>query len=170
MSGFEIEADSSEATGLAGKLLGSLLAPGDCLALTGELGAGKTHLTKGIASGLGVAARVVSPSFNLLLEYPGRIPLRHLDAYFASREAALLDEACGEVFGGDGVAVVEWAERIEPYLPADRLQIRLVILGEQRRRFRIVGLGERGNALERGWKELLRANRFKIREDWGASP
>lgn len=155
MSGFEILAKSPKETTLAAFKLGQILEPGDCIALTGELGAGKTHFTKGVAQGLGIVESVLSPTFNLMLEYPGRLTLRHLDAYFASRESALLDESCAEVFGTDGVAIVEWAERVSAYLPPSRLEIRLELAGEDRRRILAIGKGERGKALAEAWKRSL---------------
>lgn len=112
------------------------------MALYGDLGAGKTLFTRGLALGLESPDSVMSPTFNLMLEYRGRIKLRHLDAYFAEREKALLDEACAEVFGPDGAAVVEWAEKVAEYLPPQRLEIRFEHEGPASRRLKISGLGK----------------------------
>lgn len=170
MSGVEWVLESPEETFRLGECLGSLLHAGDCVALTGELGAGKTHLTKALAAGMGVTQRVLSPTFNLLLEYQGRVVLRHLDAYFAAREAALLDEACHEVFGSDGVAVVEWAEKIETYLPSSRVEIAIEIEDAQRRRIRVWGRGERGAQLVHSLDKLLREKKIGIRQDLPQAP
>jgi len=148
-AGAELQTRSPEESLELGRAIGRLLRPGDCVALFGELGSGKTLIVKGLAQGLGSEDPVVSPTFNLMLEYRGRVPIRHLDAYFASREIAFLDEACGEVFDREGVAVVEWAERILEYLPPERLEVRLEFLGPQARRIRLSGLSPRGEELLR---------------------
>lgn len=153
-AGARLRTRSSEESLRLGRALGRLLVSGDCVALFGELGSGKTLLVKGMAEGLGSEDLAVSPTFNLMLEYRGRVPLRHLDAYFAAREIAFLDEACGEVFGGGGIAVVEWPERVLEYLPSERLEIRIEFLGPHSRSFRLTGEGERGRRLA---QELLKA-------------
>ena len=109
-----------------GRALGAAAPPATLLALLGPLGAGKTQLAKGVAEGLGVASVVNSPTFVLMNEHHGRLTLFHVDAYrlddpeeaFA---AGLLDDRLGE-----GVAVVEWADRLDGLLPAERLEIELV--------------------------------------------
>ena len=116
-----------EETLALGRRLGRLLGAGDVLALTGPLGSGKTTLTKGLAEGLDVEEPrwVTSPTFVLIHEYPGRVPVYHVDAY---RLAGASDaEALGvdELFFGDGVTIVEWADRIAAMLPDDRLDVRL---------------------------------------------
>ncbi len=108
-----------------GRRIGAAAVPGTLLALIGPLGAGKTQLTKGIAEGLGVAGIVNSPTFVLMNEHPGRLRLFHVDAYRLgdpeeASSAGLLDERQSE-----GVTVVEWADRLEGWLPAERLEIRL---------------------------------------------
>ena len=108
-----------------GRRLGEAAAPGTVLALIGPLGAGKTQLAKGIAEGLGVTGVVNSPTFVLMNEHPGRLRLFHIDAYRLgdpeeAAAAGLLDER-----QGDGVTVVEWADRLDGWLPVERLEIRL---------------------------------------------
>lgn len=114
-----------EQTRAVGRALGQAAVPGTVLALRGELGAGKTQLAKGVAEGLGVTTIVNSPTFVLMNEHQGRLRLYHVDAYrLADPEegvaAGLLDER--EI---DGVSVIEWADRLDGWLPLDRLDILL---------------------------------------------
>ena len=116
---------SPDETREIGRRIGAAAVPGTLLALIGPLGAGKTQLTKGIAEGLGVTGVVNSPTFVLMNEHPGRLRLFHVDAYRLGHPeeasaAGLLDERQAE-----GVTVVEWADRLDGWLPADRLEIRL---------------------------------------------
>lgn len=128
-------ADLTE-TEVFGRRLGALLFPGAVLALVGQLGAGKTHLTRAIAEGLGVHnPRVVnSPTYVLLQEYHARLPVYHFDAYRLKGAADFLDIGAAELLEGDGVCVVEWADRVESVLPSDRLTVTLTALDEDRRR------------------------------------
>lgn len=117
---------SPEQTRAIGRELGRFASPGTLLALSGELGAGKTQLAKGVAEGLGVTSVVNSPTFVLMNEHLGRLRLYHVDAYrLADPEeaiaAGLLDER--EV---DGLTVIEWADRLEGWLPLERLDLALV--------------------------------------------
>ena len=108
-----------------GRRIGSAAAPGTVLALTGELGAGKTQLAKGVAEGLGVTSVVNSPTFVLMNEHVGRLRLHHIDAYrLADAEEASAAGLLDERFA-DGVTVVEWADRLDGWLPAERLEIHL---------------------------------------------
>ena len=123
-----LHSTSPEGTDAIGQAIGRLAQPGTVIALIGELGAGKTRLTKGIASGLGVTGVVNSPTFVLMNEHHGRLPLYHVDAYRLDDPqegvaAGLLDEG-----HADGVAVIEWADRLEAYLPEERLEITIEIL------------------------------------------
>ena len=97
-----------------GKKLGMLLSPGDVVALVGELGAGKTTLVKGIVQGLGVTDRraVKSPTFSLVHTYEGRMPVYHFDAYRLEDTQEMLDIGSDEMISGDGVAIVEWADKV----------------------------------------------------------
>jgi tRNA threonylcarbamoyladenosine biosynthesis protein TsaE len=112
-------------TRAVGRALGQAAGPGTFLALIGELGAGKTQLAKGVAEGLGVTGIVNSPTFVLMNEHPGRLRLFHVDAYRLgdpeeALAAGLLDDREAE-----GVTVVEWADRLEGWLPEDRLELHL---------------------------------------------
>ena len=120
-----LASDSPERTRTIGRVLGAAAEPGTVLALSGELGAGKTQLAKGVAEGLGVTTVVNSPTFVLMNEHEGRLRLHHIDAYRLADpeeavDAGLLDER--EVAG---LTVVEWADRLDGWLPAERLDIHL---------------------------------------------
>lgn len=122
--------NSAEETNLIGERLASLLEAGDVLTLEGDLGAGKTTFTKGIAKGLGVKRTVNSPTFTIVKEYEGRLPLYHMDVY--RLEDSDEDIGFDEYFNGNGVSVVEWAQFIEEYLPTNRLDIRIKYNGDSR--------------------------------------
>lgn len=133
--------DDAETTIRIGETIGQTLQPGDIVALIGELGAGKTCLTQGIARGLGVPAelRVTSPTFTLINEYPGRTPLVHLDTYRLSGSRDLVEMGYEEYFFGKNVVVVEWAEKIMDILPETTVFIRLEYIEENKRRIEISG-------------------------------
>ncbi len=118
-----------------GALLGRLLKPGDIIALSGELGSGKTTLTKGIAKGMGVkdSKYVNSPSFVIVKEHKGRIPLYHFDVYRLDDPSDLDTVGYKEYFYGKGVTVIEWADKIPQLLPEDRLEINLSVKSETKR-------------------------------------
>lgn len=109
-----------------GMRMADLFQPGDFLALDGDLGAGKTLMTQGIAKGLKVTEDINSPTFTIIHEYEsGRLPLYHMDVYRLKQPEEMYDLGYEEYFYGEGVTVVEWAEIIEPLLPDDYLQIYL---------------------------------------------
>jgi tRNA threonylcarbamoyladenosine biosynthesis protein TsaE len=122
-SWMKIESGSPEETRALGERLGKLLIPGDLLALSGELGAGKTVLVQGIARGMGISAVITSPTYLLIREYPGPLPLYHLDAYRLEGPGELEELGYEEYFFGPGVAVIEWAKRVESLLPPEHLKI-----------------------------------------------
>jgi|ERR1043165_8823307 tRNA threonylcarbamoyladenosine biosynthesis protein TsaE len=128
-----------------GRCLAAHLFPGAVIALIGTLGAGKTHLTRAIAEGLGIAHPdiVNSPTFVLIQEYDARLPIYHFDAYRLSSEAEFADLGVHEYFEGNGVCLVEWADKVPACLPKERLEIRIVITGEESRRFDITAHGGR---------------------------
>lgn len=142
---------SADQTERAGEALGSLVAAGDVVVLTGDLGAGKTHLVQGMARALGARERVTSPTFNLLLVHPGPLPLYHFDLYRLEREEELEDIAFYETVEGDGVSAIEWGDRFPASLPTDRLTVVIHREGETRRRFDVQGRGARGARLEAEW-------------------
>jgi tRNA threonylcarbamoyladenosine biosynthesis protein TsaE len=124
--------DAAETRALAARLA-AVAQPGDLVCLVGELGAGKTQFAKGFAAGLGITDTVNSPTFVLMSEYAGRLPLFHVDLY-------RLDDAADALAGGllderqaEGVAIVEWAERLGPALPAARLDVVIDGTGDEPR-------------------------------------
>ena len=137
------------ATEAFGRRLAALLFPGAVVALIGPLGAGKTHLVRAIALGLGVAdGRVVtSPTFVLIQEYEGRLPVYHFDAYRLRGDSDFSDLGVYEYFEGDGVCLVEWADRAAGVLPVERLSVELAVVGETARRATVTGRGERYETL-----------------------
>jgi tRNA threonylcarbamoyladenosine biosynthesis protein TsaE len=109
-----------------GAAIGPLLRIGDVLVLTGELGAGKTTLVRGIAAGLGAAEHVASPTFTLVREYvTGRVPVAHVDVFRLDRVQDVVDLALDELEGGACVLIVEWGDAVEELLPDDRLRVEL---------------------------------------------
>lgn len=139
-----------------GRILGEGLRNGDCIALTGELGAGKTCLTQGIARGMGVpdCYAVTSPTFTLINEYPGRdAALYHLDVYRLTGSADLPEMGYEEYLLGSGVMVIEWAEKIVDDIPEEALYIGLSYLNENMRKIEISGDPERIAFLELALKK-----------------
>jgi tRNA threonylcarbamoyladenosine biosynthesis protein TsaE len=135
--------------------LGAILAPGDVLALKGELGSGKTEFVRGVAQGLEVPpqAHVASPSFTLVHEYPGRVGLVHIDLYRLEQVPPELAPELEEYLAGPRVAAVEWAERLAELLPPDHLEINLVISGENDRDLTFTAHGPRSRELLRKLEE-----------------
>jgi tRNA threonylcarbamoyladenosine biosynthesis protein TsaE len=129
---------SVEETVALGERLGRAAAPGDLLCLWGDLGAGKTQLVKGVARGLGIGDTVNSPTFILMNEYAGRLPLFHVDLY---RLADAADALAGGVIDDrqiDGVTVVEWPDRMGDILPVGRLDVRIDGSGDEVREIDVI--------------------------------
>jgi tRNA threonylcarbamoyladenosine biosynthesis protein TsaE len=121
-----------------GGRLAQELQPGDVIALSGELGAGKTALVKGIAHGLGISMEVTSPTFTLIHEYSGgRLALYHVDLYRLDSAAQALAIGIEDYLDGAGVTVIEWAERIASLLPPRTIRIRLESKSENTRRIEV---------------------------------
>jgi tRNA threonylcarbamoyladenosine biosynthesis protein TsaE len=117
-----------------GRELARQLKPGDLVCLVGDLGAGKTCLVQGIARGLQVKDYVNSPTFKIINEYQGKMPVYHFDLYRLAGLIDLYDLGYEEYFYGQGVSLVEWAEKIIPYLPKQYLQIEMRRVNEQTRK------------------------------------
>ena len=138
---YKINVDSlNETEAFAGRIA-ELLQAQDIITLEGDLGAGKTTFTKGLAKGLGITRTVNSPTFTILKQYEGRLALNHFDVYRLENS----DEDIGfdELFSGDAVSVVEWAAFIEEYLPKERLEITIRRLSETERLIELNPIGER---------------------------
>jgi tRNA threonylcarbamoyladenosine biosynthesis protein TsaE len=130
MARLELRTGSAESTREVGSALAGSLRRGDAVILTGELGAGKTTLVQGVARGLDIDDPVVSPTFTLVREYEGRLPVAHVDVYRLERVQDVVDLGLEELGTGDDVLLVEWGDVIEELLPADRLRIELTVADE----------------------------------------
>lgn len=129
-----IETRSVEETFALGRALAASLRSGDVVALSGELGAGKTVLVKAIAERLGFTQPVTSPTFTIIHEYKTSPPLFHIDLYRLNSAQEALDIGIEEYLNGNGICLVEWAERIEELLPPRAIRVRIKILSETARR------------------------------------
>jgi tRNA threonylcarbamoyladenosine biosynthesis protein TsaE len=140
-----IDLASLAATDDFGRRLAGHLFPGALVGLIGPLGAGKTQLVRAIADGLGIAdPRIVSsPTFVLIQEYDARLPIYHFDAYRLRGETDFDELGAHEYFQGAGVCLVEWADRVPRSMPAERLEIRLIVVGETSRRADLTAYGDR---------------------------
>ncbi len=139
----QLTSHSQEQTQSLGARLGELAQAGDVFLLIGNLGSGKTCLTQGIAWGLGVKEYAFSPSFVIVREYNGRVPLYHIDFYRLERIEEIVDLGLDEYLYGDGVCVVEWAERGLAVLPEENLTIRLNYVSDTERSISLEPKGKR---------------------------
>ena len=124
---------SPEETQAVGARLGARLRAGDVVACIGELGAGKTCFLQGLARGLGVETDVTSPTFVLVNRYRGRLPVYHVDAYRTASLTELVDLGLQEMLHGDGVTVIEWADKLLPLLPPSTITVTITGLGDEPR-------------------------------------
>ena len=136
---------SVEATIALGEKLGELACAGDFVALTGELGSGKTHFVQGVATGMGVgpSVHVTSPTYTLMNTYAGRLPLYHFDLYRLAGDQDVADLGFEEYFHGIGVCIVEWAERLRELLPVEHMSVTFEYLEENVRSITFVPHGAR---------------------------
>ncbi|MDA3936198.1 MAG: tRNA (adenosine(37)-N6)-threonylcarbamoyltransferase complex ATPase subunit type 1 TsaE [Actinomycetota bacterium] len=149
MSGFETT--GADATVALGRALAPLVRAGDGLVLSGDLGAGKTQLTKGFAAGLEVPEVVTSPTFNILLVHQGRLPLYHFDLYRLEHSDQLEDVDYWGTLEADGVSVVEWGDRFPEAMPLDYLAAHMTITADETREIVLSSQGTRGAELARTW-------------------
>ena len=134
---------SPEQTQKLGERIGELALPGDIFLLVGELGTGKTCLTQGIAWGLGIKEYTMSPSFVIMRELYGRLPLYHIDLYRLDRIEESMELGLDDYLYGKGVCVVEWAEKALSILPRNHLLIKISYLSDTGRSFQIEPSGQR---------------------------
>jgi tRNA threonylcarbamoyladenosine biosynthesis protein TsaE len=127
---------SPEETVLLGEQFGKILETGGVVALSGPLGAGKTCFVKGIALALDVAGEITSPTYTIVSEYDGQLPLRHIDTYRLSGEDDFDHIGGNELLSGDGVTVIEWPEKIAVFLPDDTIFVDIGILENNKRMIR----------------------------------
>ena len=149
--------ESDTATQTCGKALAPLLAAGDVVVLSGDLGAGKTQLTKGLALGLGVDEPVTSPTFNILLAHEGRIPLYHFDLYRLEAAEQLDDVDYWATLEADGVSVVEWGDRFAESVPEECVVVRIRITGDDARALQVEPRGARGEVIATSWTQACSA-------------
>lgn len=135
---------SAEETQALGEAIGATLGAGAVVACVGELGAGKTAFLQGLARGLGVASAVTSPTFVLVNVYRGRVPVYHLDAYRTTSLAEVQDLGLEEMLDGEGVTLIEWADRILPLLPPRAIVVRIQGLGDEPRQIEVEEPGTSG--------------------------
>ena len=134
-----IRTESPDETQALGEKLGNRLKPGDVIALIGDLGTGKTCLTQGIARGVGIAPNEVvsSPSYIIINEYNGKIPIYHIDLYRLETAAEISELGLSEYIESEGICIIEWAERIEDGLPDDCITIYITWEDEKTRTIKI---------------------------------
>ncbi len=133
---------SVEETHQIGRRLARQLMPGDVLLMLGDMGAGKSELTRGIARGLGVTGYVTSPTFTILqVHSDGRLPLYHYDWYRLESAEELYELSMDEYLYGDGVSVIEWPSRAEEAIPETYLEVELVPVSESEREIHLRGVG-----------------------------
>lgn len=146
---------SEQQTMRLGVRLGELLQRNDTLCLAGNLGAGKTVLARGVGRGWGTAIRVTSPTFTLVNQYPrmhdDRV-LYHIDCYRLETEDDVISAGLQDVLLSDGAFMIEWPEKIESYLPADRLWIEMDYVNDTRRKLRFLATGERSTELLKNFR------------------
>ncbi len=135
---------SVEETQALGEAIGTRLGAGAVVACVGELGAGKTAFLQGLARGLGVTSAVTSPTFVLVNVYRGRVPVYHLDAYRTASLAEVQDLGLEEMLDGEGVTLIEWADRIVPLLPPRAITVRIEGLGDEPRQIEVEEPGAGG--------------------------
>ena len=126
-----------------GKKIGRSLKPGDIVCIDGDLGSGKTHLTKGIALGLGIDDHITSPTFNIVNEYEGRIKLYHFDVYRVNDPDEIAAIGFDEYIFSDAASVIEWSDYIKELIPDDHIQINIANESETRRNINIQFFGKR---------------------------
>jgi tRNA threonylcarbamoyladenosine biosynthesis protein TsaE len=144
-----IDLPDLDATIAFGRRLGRVLFAGSVIGLIGPLGAGKTQLVHAVAEGLEIkdSRAVTSPTFVLIQEYDARLPIYHFDAYRLPGERAFLDLGVHEYFEGDGVCLVEWADRVQGALPEEHLKLIFEVIGETSRRLSLQATGEKYSQL-----------------------
>ena len=135
-------------TAAFGRGLGALLEKGMVVALNGELGAGKTTLVKAVATGLGILEEdVCSPSYTLINEYEGRLPVYHFDLYRLTDSSELYELGYDDYLEGEGISIVEWADAVPDALPGEYLSIKIEIVSDDERCFTVTAAGKRYETL-----------------------
>jgi len=132
-----VNSDSAEKTYQIARQFAQRIKKGDVIALSGELGAGKTVFAKGLCRGLGCNQMVSSPSYTLVNIYQGDYPIYHVDCYRLDSSNEIIDLDPDQLFYPDGITIIEWAEKVRDYLPANTIQIEIEIIDESHRTIQI---------------------------------
>lgn len=149
-----------EDTEKIGECLGSIAKKGYILCLTGDLGTGKTQFTKGFARGLGVSDFVTSPTFTIINEYQGRLPLYHFDVYRIKSIDEMYDLGYEEYFFGDGVTIIEWAELISEIIPPENIKVSIKKDLEEGMDFRSIEIETSGEMYDGIFREMIEKCEF----------
>jgi len=158
---FSVITSSTEQTEEVGRVLGTMLEAGDLVCLFGDLGAGKTHFSYGVAQGLQVQDQyITSPTFTFVNEYQGRIPLYHIDLYRLKDPSELESIGFEEYIDSDGATVIEWAERAEEELPDEKLNVYISDVSESSREIGFFAEGERYERLLTGFRKSIADDRY----------
>ncbi|MGI6064934.1 MAG: tRNA (adenosine(37)-N6)-threonylcarbamoyltransferase complex ATPase subunit type 1 TsaE [Bacillota bacterium] len=153
---YTIQTYSPQETIALAERFASYLNPGTVIALSGELGAGKTMFAKGVAKGLGVNEHITSPTFTIINEYYGQVPFYHMDAYRLSDESEALDIGMEDYFSYSGIILVEWPERVETLLPAECIKINIAKgYQDDGQEYRIIHFTAKGRLLEKLMGEFV---------------
>ena len=136
----ELLSDSFENTLKIGEKIGRVLQAGDIICMEGDLGAGKTSMTKGIALALEIPDEITSPTYTLISEYEGKCPLYHMDLYRIDSMEEFEMLGAEDLLFGSGISIIEWSERIEEYLPEDKKIINISILEDGKRKIQLKGI------------------------------
>jgi tRNA threonylcarbamoyladenosine biosynthesis protein TsaE len=158
LSTLQLITRSTKQTQQIGVYLGRLALPKDVFLLVGQLGAGKTCLTQGIAWGLGIKDWAASPSFVIIRELQGRLPLFHVDLYRLDQMAEISDLGLEDYFSAKGVCVIEWAEKGLSLLPAENLLINISFLAPDERKLKFTATGSRYHLLLKGLKNYANSD------------
>jgi tRNA threonylcarbamoyladenosine biosynthesis protein TsaE len=153
----QITTHSVEETKTLGKTIGETVTSGIVLALTGDLGSGKTSFVQGLAKGLEVPDEyyITSPSYTLINEYPGRFPLFHVDLYRISNPVDVEDIGLDEILNDHGIVAIEWADRMEPVWLSDHIDIQFEIMGDKTRKISIIPKGFKAEGCVKKIEKLL---------------
>lgn len=159
LDSFTFTSQSPSDTRTLGRALGQVAEPGLVVALVGQLGAGKTAFTRAVAEGLGVPdPRVVtSPTFVLIQEYAGRLPIFHFDTYRLRTQEEFVELGVEEYFADEGICLVEWADRVTPILPDDRIELHFEIGQQASRMIECRCVGERFQTMFHAWRRQIAA-------------
>ena len=156
ITNFNLKTFSSEQTKQIAFQLASLLQPNDALLLTGDLGAGKTQFTQGLAAGLGISAEVTSPTFTIMCVYENAtLPLYHFDLYRLEDETELEDIGFYEMVEADGVSCIEWGDKFPEEMPEDLLIINITVGLDEVRSIEVSAQGDRAHLLMQQWQEKI---------------